>query len=59
MVRGLHRVGHVVVMDKCFTSLEYFENVFEKDTGATEMFQSSQLGLPKCLINKKRNEKSV
>ena len=48
LVNLFHGMGHVVVMDNFFTSMELFECLMSKGMYATCTIQSERRGIPKC-----------
>ena len=52
-----HGMGHVVVMDDFFISVELFEFLLSKGMYPTRTIQSHRGGIPKCLANKKIADK--
>ena len=53
MVEGLGNIGHLLVMDKFFSSIGLFMDLLSMDIYATKMLRPSRVYLPKDLKDTK------
>jgi hypothetical protein len=53
LVESIHDMGHVIVMDNFFSSIDLFKALQERGTYATGTIRSNRIGLPLCLKNTK------
>jgi hypothetical protein len=53
LVESIHNMGHVIVMDNFFSSIDHFKALEERGTYATGTIRSNRIGLPLCLKNTK------